>query len=193
MEEISTRPATIDRWRDLQDVLNGGGDGKSCQCMWPVMQGAQWRTCSVEERRSALHDEVASGPAPGIIAYVDGVPAGWVRVGPRPHQRRLEKSRIVKAGSREPFEEAGVWAITCFSIRREYRRTGLTATLIRAAVEYAKNGHAATIEAYPVDNREAKTSSASLFVGPATTFLHEGFSIVAHPTPNRVVVSLTCL
>jgi GNAT superfamily N-acetyltransferase len=192
MEEISTHPATIDRWHDLQDVLTGGGDGKSCQCMWPVMQGSIWRSCSVEERRSALHEEIASGPAPGIIAYVDGIPAGWVRVGPRPHQRRLEKSRIVKAGSNEPFEETSIWAITCFSIRREFRGRGLTARLLRAAVEYAKRGRARTIEAYPIDNREAKTSNANLFVGPVTTFLNEGFTIVAHPTPLRAVVSLTC-
>ncbi|MCI1634639.1 GNAT family N-acetyltransferase [Bifidobacterium sp.] len=192
MEGIFTRPATVGRWHDLQDVLNGGGDGKSCQCMWPVMQGARWRECSVEERKSALHDEIASGPAPGIIAYVGDIPAGWVRVGPRPHQRRLQRSRIVKAGSKEPFEETSVWAITCFSIRREYRRKGLTAILIRAAVEYAKDGHARSIEAYPIDNREAKVSNASLFVGTATTFLDQGFTIVSHPTPTRIVVSMAC-
>ncbi|MCI1864996.1 MAG: GNAT family N-acetyltransferase [Bifidobacterium sp.] len=190
MENITTMPATIERWHDVQAALTGGGDGRSCQCAWPMMTGAQWRTSSVDERRSRLREELSSGAVPGLVAYVGGVAAGWVRVCPRPLQRHLETSRIVKSGSPEPFGDADVWAITCFSVRNEFRRHGVGAALLRAGVDYARSCGARMLEAYPLDNTASKVSSTSLFVGALTTFLDAGFEVVARPTPTRAVVTL---
>lgn len=190
VEPITTHPATADRWDDLQTVLAGGGDGRSCQCAWPVMTAGQWRSTTVDQRRKALHDEVDDEPAPGIIVYVGEDAAGWMRVGPRMVQRRVLNSRVMKSGTKEPLEADDVWAITCASIRTKYRRRGLEAVLVDAAVRYARERGARVIEAYPIDNTVARPSGNSMFVGALTTFLHAGFTVISHPTPTRAVVSL---
>ena len=78
MTTITTERATIDRWDDVQHSLSGGGDGRSCQCIWPVVRRKAWDSTTVDERRDMLHEEIAAGPAPGLIAYVDGEAAGWI-------------------------------------------------------------------------------------------------------------------
>lgn len=190
MSEITTAPATAALWDDVQRTLTGGGDGKSCQCMWPLLPNAQWNGTSAEERQAMLHDEIDKGPPPGLVAYVDDEAAGWVRVGPRVSQGRLGRSRIVTQGSDEPLDDEAVWAVSCFSIRKEHRRQGLTAALLDAAIAHARDNGARVLEAYPIDRERTKATANMLFVGSLTTFVDAGFGIVARPTASRVVVSL---
>lgn len=126
MVEITTRPATMREWDDVRAALTGGGDGRSCQCAWPLLTNAEWRTTTVAEREELLRRELQDGPPPGLVAYVDGAAAGWIRVGPKPAQRRTARSRVA-AVSPEPSDDDSVWAITCFSVRKEHRCLGLNA------------------------------------------------------------------
>ena len=190
MTEITTRPATIAEWDDVQAALSGGGDGRSCQCAWPMLSNAEWNATTVEQRGELLRRELQSGPPPGLVAYVDGEPAGWIRIGPRPAQQRTIRTRIVKTGSALPLDDEGVWAVTCFSVRREHRGLGLNAALLAAAVDYARASGARVVEGYPIATDTTKPSTNSLFVGAVSTFLRAGFREVARPTPNRVVVAL---
>lgn len=189
MVEITTRPATMREWDAVQAALTGGGDGQSCQCMWPLLPNAEWRTTTVPEREEMLRREIRQGPPPGLVAFVDGAPAGWIRVGPKPAQRRLARSRVATL-SPEPPEDDSVWAITCFSVRTEHRGLGLNAALLAAALDYARERGARVLEAYPIDNTVTKPTSNALYVGALTTFLAAGFAVLARPTPTRVAVSL---
>ena len=190
MAEITTSPATMREWDDVQAALTGGGDGRSCQCVWPLLPNAQWRTTSVDERRELLRAEIDAGPPPGLVAYIDGAPAGWARVGPRSAQRRILRSRAVGA-SPEPVDAEDVWAVTCFSVRREHRRKGLNAAFLDAAADYARDRGARVLEAYPIDTTVGKTSTNALYVGSLSTFLAAGFEERARPTATRVLVSRT--
>jgi len=191
MAQITTRPATTAEWDDVQAALSGGGDGRSCQCAWPLLTNAEWERTSLRERQEVLRDEITAGPPPGLVAYVDGAAAGWIRIGPRTAQGRILRSRVVKNGSPEPIDDDGVWAVTCFSVRKEHRRQGLNAALLDAAVAYARERGARVVEGYPIATDTAdKVSSNSLFVGALSTFLGAGFREVARPTGTRVVVAL---
>lgn len=190
MSQITTQPATIETWSDVQAALTGGGDGKDCQCAWVVMRNAQYRDTPPAERRELLRHEVGSGPPPGLVGYVDGSPAGWVRVGPRTAHARIVHSRVA-APSPEPMDDPSVWVVSCFSVRKEHRRKGINTVLLDAAVAYARDSGARVVEAYPVDNTAKKSSSNSLFVGALTTFLDAGFDVIAEPTDTRRLVSLT--
>ena len=194
---LTTHPVTPDRWNDLQTVLNDCADSRSCQCAWPVITSAQWRSTRPGQRRDRLHDEIdaiSSSPntclPPGILAYLDSEPVGWTRVGPRIGQLRIMNSRIVKSGSPEPAESGDVWAVTCFTVRRAFRARGITSVLIEAAVRYALDHGADSIEGYPIDNAMPTHQGETSFVGTRTTFERAGFSVVSHPTPARVVVAL---
>lgn len=189
MAQVTTEVATIERWDDVQHALTGGGDGKSCQCAWWTLTNAEWKATTADERRDFFQEEIRSGPPPGLIAYVDGEPAGWVRIGPRTAQARIPRTRNIAGTTAEPFDDPSVWAVTCFVIRREHRREGLTTVLLDAAIDYAQSAGARLIEAYPVDTSTGKHRANDLFFGTLTTFLAAGFDEVGLRKPGRPLVA----
>lgn len=190
MPTITTELATSDRWDDVQHALTGGGDGASCQCIWPMLSNKDWNTTTTPQRTEIFRAEIDEGPPPGLVAYVDGEAAGWVRVGPRTAQARIPRTRIIAASSVEPFDDPSVWAVTCFVVRREHRGTGLSAALLRAAVDYAAASGARLVEGYPVDTRGEKQRANDLFHGTLNTFLGAGFTEQTVMKPGRVLVTL---
>lgn len=190
MSAITTKAATLTEWEDVQRTLTGGGDGASCQCVWPVLRNKDWNATTKDQRVGILRDEIATGPPPGIVAYRDGEAAGWIRIGPRPGQARLAYTRAIVAATQLPLEDGGVWAVTCFSVRRDHRGQGLNAALLAAAVDYARESGARVVEGYPVDTAAVKVSPNELFHGALSTFLAAGFSVVGELRSGRPLVSL---
>lgn len=198
MSSIIFRPAQMDRWDDAAAALTGGGDGATCWCQWWLLPNAEWRTTSVDDMRRRLQEELtgtaeAGLPAPALVMYVDDTPAGWVRVGPRTAQPRLTRSVIVKQGTDQPLEDESVWAISCVVVRREFRKQGLMAELVTAAIAHARAGGARVVEAYPVDPaaKTSKTTPNELYYGVASVFEAAGFQTLARPKPARPVMTLT--
>lgn len=190
MVTITTEVATTARWDDVQHALTGGGDGASCQCVWPVLSNKDWNETTTPQRTEMLRAEIDTGPPPGIVAYVDGEAAGWIRIGPRTRQARVPRTRIIAASSTEPFYDESVWAVTCFVVRREHRGHGLNVELLRSAVDYARESGARLIEGYPVDTGGEKQWSNDLFHGTLGTFLAAGFEKKVEMKPGRALVTL---
>ncbi|MGV9192737.1 GNAT family N-acetyltransferase [Microbacterium sp. MC2] len=190
MSEITIAEATPGRFADAEHALTGGGDGASCMCQWMTLSNADWNSTSADERRELFRDEVDAGPPPGLIAYVDGEAAGWVRVGPRTAQARVARMRIIK-GSQESLDDDSTWAVTCFVVRREHRRQGLNSALLDAAVDFARRNGARVVEGYPFDLAAKKSSANSLFHGTLSTFLAAGFREVSRTSPHQPIVALS--
>lgn len=190
MVTITTEPATSARWDDVQHALTGGGDGASCQCIWPMLSNKDWDSTTTPQRTEMLRSEIDAGPPPGIIAYVDGEAAGWIRIGPRVGQARIPRTRMIAAATTEPFDDPSVWAVTCFVVRREHRGMGLNRTLLDAAVDYARESGARVIEGYPVDTGGEKKRTNDLFHGTLNTFLSAGFREQTPMKPGRTLVAL---
>lgn len=190
MATITIERATPTRWDDVQHALSGGGDGRSCQCMWPVLSNKDWEQTNVEQRREMLQGEIDAGPPPGLVAYVDGEAAGWIRIGPRTRQARIARTRAIAAATTEPLDDPAIWAVTCFVVRREHRGQSLNLALLRAAVDYARESGARLIEGYPVDTGGESIRSNDLFHGSLTTFRAAGFRQTGELTRGRVLVTL---
>lgn len=190
MPTITTALASPDVWDDIQHALSGGGDGRSCQCVWPVLTNKEWQTTDLDQRTTLFQQEVASDHPPGIVVYVDGEAAGWVRIGPRVAQRRLGRTRNIVATTRESLDDDSVWAVSCFVVRREHRGQGLNAALLDAAVSFARESGARVIEGYPIDTAETNVRVNDLFHGALSTFLTAGFTKIPGPKPERPLVSL---
>jgi len=190
MTSITTTPAAPAQWADVQAALSGGGDGRSCQCVWPLLRNKDWQATTFEEREGILNAEITAGPPPGIVAYVDGEAAGWIRIGPRTRQARLAYTRAIAAATSEPFDDETVWAVTCFSVRREHRGKGLNRALLAAAVDYARRSGARLIEGYPIDTSKGKTSPNDLYHGALSTFEAAGFTQTGELRPGRPLVTL---
>jgi GNAT superfamily N-acetyltransferase len=125
---------------------------------------------------------VEQGPPPGLIAFVDGDPAGWVQVCPRAELPTLDRSRLLKA-----VDDAPVWSISCFFIRTRFRGQGLSEVLVNAATHYAKQGGAKIVEAYPWATAERK-AAMTIYTGVSSTFERAGFTTVAARAPHRPVM-----
>jgi GNAT superfamily N-acetyltransferase len=82
-------------------------------------------------------------------------------------------------------DDAPVWSISCFYIRKGYRRQGVTTTLIAAAVEAAAEAGAPAVEAYPLDADLTPSASST---GYATTFARAGFVTVARHVAARPIM-----
>src|SRR6185503_3157522 len=66
---IEVVPATPDRWDDVATVLGGSGD-RGCWCPAPRGRVAGGRNAPPGVRRSALREQLAEDPPPGMLAYV---------------------------------------------------------------------------------------------------------------------------
>lgn len=190
MVMITTEVATAARWDDVQHALTGGGDGASCQCIWPMLSNKDWSQTSAPQRTQMFRNEIDEGPPPGIIAYVDGEAAGWIRIGPRARQARIPRTRMIAAATAEPLDDESVWAVTCFVVRREHRGAGLNGDLLRAAVDFARDSGARLIEGYPVDTAGEKKRTNDLFHGTLSTFTNAGFTATAELKPGRTLVTM---
>ncbi len=190
MPTIRVEQASAVPWADVEHSLTGGGDGGTCWCQWFTIPRTEFTASSRDQLRDLLRSEVDAAPlSPGLVAYVDDEAAAWVRVGPRVAQPTLLRTRVVTAGSAEARDDPDVWAITCFVVRRQFRRVGLAKRLIEAGVEFAASHGARIIEAYPFDTDGKPRRVNELYVGTVSLFAGQGFVETARPTPARVVMT----
>jgi GNAT superfamily N-acetyltransferase len=191
-QDVTAAPATPDRWEDVVSVMGLRGDPSWCWCQHFRFRGKEWAETTTAGNRDQLRRQVAAGPpAPGVVAYREGEPVGWCAVGPKQAYSRLMASRISspRIGSAAAADTAGTWAVSCFVVLRQQRRSGVSAELLGAAVEYAAANGAKTVEGYPVDPSAKKSvSGAELFHGALSVFLAAGFTEVHRPIPARVLV-----
>ncbi|OXM67699.1 GNAT family N-acetyltransferase [Amycolatopsis vastitatis] len=180
-------------WADLQAIFGDRGDPARCRCQYFKDTPAEWRSGTSAERAERLRAQTADR-ATGLVAFLDGEPAGWCAVEPRTAYRRLRTSRLVWADRDEDPADDGVWAVTCFVTRKGFRRQGVSAALAKAAVGFARERGARAVEGYPmlVEPGQKVAWPAELFVGTAGIFADAGFSEVSRPTARRVVMRLTC-
>ncbi len=110
---------------------------------------------------------------------------------PRNAYPRLRNSRIPWNGRDEDKDDAGVWAVTCFVVRKAYRRSGLTYALAQAAIDHARGRGARAIEAYPMITEPGRDVPwGELFVGARQVFADAGLRQVSRPTARRVVMRI---
>ena len=170
---LEFQPLTADRWDDLAALFGRSGACYGCWCMFWRLSSTEFNATKAGQHEEALRALVAAGSVPGILAYVDGQPAGWCSIAPRHTYARLVLSR-----SLQPVDEQPVWSIVCFFIGRQYRGQGIAAGLLRAAVTYAGRQGAPAVEAYPPDTGHEIIPDTSAYMGTLDMFLEAGFHLV---------------
>jgi len=195
---ISIVPANEASWEDLQAVLGTRGDPFRCQCQRYKMQpGEAWARFPVAERADRLREQTRCGQpdsdtTSGLIAYLDGEPVGWCAVEARSAYPRLRsKCRVPWEGRSEDKTDDSVWAVTCFVTRADFRRRGVSRTLARAAVDFARKRGARALEGYPMLTEPGKEITwGELHVGSRSIFTAAGFAEVSRPTQRRFVMRI---
>lgn len=178
---LDVRPATADLWPAIEDLFGAKGASNGCWCMyWRI--GRAYSRRPRQENKADFQAVVGKGPPPGLVAMDGDVAVGWCQVTPRAVIPYVEKKRFLAGVDGE-----GVWSISCFYIRRGYRRRGVSAALIEAAIAMARQAGAAVLEGYPVDN-ETLGATSNAFTGFASTFRRAGFHEVARRSAARPVM-----
>ena len=184
MPSIDVRPVTRERWPDLERLFGPNGAYSGCWCMWFRQTSAEYERHHGDDNRRSMGRIVRNGRVPGLLAYVEGEPVGWVSVAPREEYGRIERSRKLRRVDDRP-----VWSIVCFFIARAHRRTGIGRALVEAAVDHAARSGARVVEAYPWDlSAGATKTAAELFVGTLDLFERSGFREVARHSKGRPIV-----
>jgi len=173
-------PASANRFSAVADVLSPKGKG-ACWCMYYRMSASEYGRASADEllvqgceREQRMRVRCSRTPAPGMVAYLDGVPVGWCGLGPHGEFTRLMRSRTIPA----PLSPT-TWAVVCFLVRPGYRRRGVALALLRGAVDYARSSGAPAIEGYPVDTTGQRIDTTFAYVGTVTMFEGAGFHRIA--------------
>jgi GNAT superfamily N-acetyltransferase len=189
---VHVEPLTAERWDDAVVVFGTRGDAATCWCQFFRLGGSEWRASSTDEKRWALREQAARPLAPGLVAYLDGKPAGWVAVAPRPEYPRLARSRaLVSVAGIQKMADESVWSVTCFVVRVGFRRRGVAAALLQAAIAFARDHGAVLLEGYPVEVAPgARRASSELYHGTAATFAAAGFREVGRTSAARPVMRL---
>jgi GNAT superfamily N-acetyltransferase len=176
-------PLTPERWRDLVRLFGERGASAGCWCMWWRQSGAEFRKSAGAKNKRAFKEIVDTGRATGLLAYLDGRPAGWCSVAPRQDFPRLQRSPDLK-----PVDDRRVWSVVCFFIERRARGRGVAAALLEAAIDHARRNGARIVEGYPVDGPDA-WGAASAYTGLTSMFRRAGFRQVARrPGARRRVM-----
>ncbi len=181
--ELEIKPITPELVDDLGAVLRGNF-GAGCWCMFPRLTDAQMRELPgagplSPRRRAAMTALSAREPAPGLLAYEKGEPAGWIAVAPRSELTRVDRSRATP-----PVDYAPVWVIPCVTVRKGFRGRGIAAALIQAAVDYVREQGAPAVEAYPRAD-EGRTGDDNAYFGTEPLFRRAGFAVVRGPWQDR--------
>ena len=143
-----------------------------------------------DKARRLFRARVEAGPPPGLVAYRDGDPVGWVQVGPRADVPQWNGARRLTAPTADaPADDPRVWGISCFVTRSGCRRQGIATALLAGAIAWAREQGAGVLEACPVDTAGSRPAAA-LYHGIASTFRAAGFSEVARRRPDRPLLRL---
>jgi GNAT superfamily N-acetyltransferase len=180
---VTFRPVTPSRWKDLETLFGERGACGGCWCMWWRMPRSEFDAKRGAGTKRALKALVTRAKVPGLLAYVDGVPAAWCCIAPRRHFPALDRSRILA-----PVDDAVVWSVVCFFVARPFRRQGLTAKVLAAAVDYAHRRGARVVEGYPTDPRGKPSPDPFVFTGLLSAFERAGFVEVARRSPTRPIM-----
>ena len=195
--EVTVLPANEASWGDLAAVLGARGyRNTGCWCQRFKLRGREWdaEAVPVAERARRLREQTQCGNpranhTSGLVAYLEGEPVGWCAVEPRTAYVRLGTSPWKDRA--EDKTDNSVWAVTCFAIRRDFRRRGISRALARAAVDFARERGARVLEGYPMIPEPGKDVPwGELHVGHRNIFAAAGFAEISRPTLRRAVMRI---
>jgi GNAT superfamily N-acetyltransferase len=187
---LVVHPLTPQRWPDLETLFasKGCSVARGCWCMYYRQSGSQGPLqpgqTHASRNRARLKALAAGKVPPGLIGYRNGVPVGWISLGPREDFAKLERSPVMK-----PVDARPVWSVVCFVVPSAFRGPGVAAEQLAQAVRWARRRGVRLLEAYPVD-LDVEPKAQSLWFGTRSMFDAAGFAEVARRKPGRPVLRL---
>lgn len=178
---LSFHPLTQKLWRDFEILFGSNGACGGCWCMYWKLRGQSFDENRGDKARQLQKSWVDSKQVPGLLAYLDGYPVGWIAVEPRRNYPKLAHSRSLK-----PLDDQEVWAVPCFFVEKKSRRKGIAVELLKAAIDYVKKKSGRIVEGYPMQDGENQPDPF-LFTGTVSVFEKAGFKEAGRHSPRRPI------
>ncbi|GAA1866960.1 GNAT family N-acetyltransferase [Myceligenerans crystallogenes] len=171
---LDVRPATV-----FEDVAALVGpkrpDAGVCWCLSYRIPSKLNNELRGTARGEYVAELLGSGPI-GVLAYDGAEPVGWAAVAPRAATSFARNRRIPHV------DDLPVWSLWCVRVRPGHRGKGISHVLIEGAVRFAAENGAPAIEAYPLDNGDAKVDLTMAYPGLRKNFEAAGFHHAADTT-----------
>lgn len=172
---IEVRPASV--FEDVRAVVGPKSAGANvCWCLSHRIPSKLNNELRGPDRGEYVAALCRAQPPPGVLAYDADEPVGWAAVAPR-SQTSFARNRKIPHVDGLP-----VWSLWCVRVRPGHRKQGISHALIAGAVEFARTRGAPAIEAYPLDNGDAKVDLTMAYAGLRKNFERAGFTHAADTT-----------
>jgi len=172
--EIEVRPAVA--FDDVRALVGPKRDDASvCWCLSYRIPSKINNAMRGQERGTFVAELLEQGPL-GVLAYRDDVPVGWAAVAPRADTTFARNRKIPHV------DDLPVWSVWCIRVRPGHRGQGISHALIQGAVDFARDNGAPALEAYPIDNGDARVDQTMAYAGLRANFEAAGFRWAADTT-----------
>lgn len=159
---IEVRPASV--FEDLRTPVGPKSpESTVCWCLSYRIPSKLDNELRGPARGEYVAELCRTGPPLGVLAHDADAPVGWAAVAPRADTSFARNRKI------PPVDDLPVWSLWCIRVRPGHRKKGISHALIAVAVEYARAQGAPAIEAYPLDNGDAKVDLTMAYAGCART------------------------
>ncbi|HEY0692949.1 MAG TPA: GNAT family N-acetyltransferase [Kribbella sp.] len=158
-------------WPDFTRLVekhNGVWGG--CWCMSFHSEGAGKTPAA--KNRSEKELRVREGRAHAALVYDGADCVGWCQFGSAEELPRIKHKRAYNEG----LTDLPDWRITCFFVDKVYRGQGVASKALEGALEEIKRLGGGTVESYPEDTTDRKTSGSFLYNATVSLFERHGFT-----------------
>lgn len=184
LAHLTFEPLSERNWDKFVALFGERGACGNCWCMSFRRSRSEFeRGKSRNGNKNAMRSLVRKNQPTGILGFHDGKAIAWCAFAPRENFVRLESSRVHKR-----IDDKQVWSIPCFFVDRKFRGKGISVTMLRGVIEYARKKHITTLEAYPTIPTQERLPDAFAWIGLYKSFKRAGFRIVDRTSKHRPMV-----
>lgn len=184
LDQLSFEPLQKKNWGKFLELFGKKGACGNCWCMYYRLNRSDFQEGKTDDgNKMAMKNIVWKDKPTGILGFYQDQAIAWCAFAPREDFTKLEKSRVHKR-----IDNKMVWSIPCFFIHKDFRRNGVSVTLLKAVITYAKENGISIIEAYPAIPTQEKLPDSFAWIGLYKSFERAGFEIVDTTSKNRPMV-----
>lgn len=173
-------------WNHFEDLLGERGGCGGCWCMAHRLKTSVYNELKGEGNHRAQKELVWEGKKNGLLLFCEDQAIGWISIAPREEFYKIENSRIYKRNDTQT-----IYSITCFFVRKDLRRKGISHQLIEAALDYSRCSGIKVVEAYPVIPYAAKMPDAFAWTGIYSVFQKAGFFVYSNKSKSKPLMRYT--
>src|SRR5262245_51752684 len=127
---LQFHPLSSSNWHRFEALMGECGGCGGCWCMTFRLPTKEFEANKYDGNKMLMKQLVDEGKPIGLIAMQDDQTAGWIAFAPREDYIKIENSKAFERMDKKP-----VWSITCFFIKKEYRRNGFSKLLIKGVID----------------------------------------------------------